>query len=90
MRTYQYTKSDPEQDQQNEGECEYLEPVPRHEYEELDDSAIQTDNLGEEEEGEDHYELVGSMEELELREDKTMWVMYLYVYIIINIKILGI
>ena len=40
-----------------------MEPVQRHEYEEPDDSAIQTDN--QEEEEEDHYEMVGNMEELQ-------------------------
>ena len=30
LRTWQFMQSDLEQDQ-NEGECDYLEPVPRHE-----------------------------------------------------------
>ena len=42
LRTWQCTQSDPEQDQ-NENECEYLEPVPRHEYKEPGDSTFQTD-----------------------------------------------
>ena len=54
LRTWQYTQSDPEQDQ-NEDECKYLEPVPRHEYKKPGDSAIQTDK-GEEEEEENHYD----------------------------------
>ena len=42
------------QQEQEEEECKYLEPVPRHEYEEPDENTIQTDNM-EEEEDKDHY-----------------------------------
>ena len=62
LKTWQCTQSDPKQDQ-NEDECEYLEPVPRNEYEEPGDSTFQTDK-GEEEEEENHCEPMGGMEEL--------------------------
>ena len=49
------------QQEQEEEEYEYLEPVPRYEYEEPHESAIQTDNM----EQEDYYEPVGSVEDWE-------------------------
>ena len=54
LRTWQCTQSDLEQDQ-NQDECEYLEPVSRHKYEEPDDSAFQMDKVEEEEE-ENHHD----------------------------------
>ena len=54
--------SHPEQDQK-EDECECLESVLRHEYEEPDDSTFQTDK-GKGEEEENHYEPIGGMQEL--------------------------
>ena len=63
LRIWQCTQSDPEQNQ-NDDEYEYLEPVPRHKYEEPSDSTFQTDK-GEEEEEENHYELMGVIKELE-------------------------
>ena len=63
LRIWQCTQSDPKQNQ-NEDECEYLEPVPRHDYEEPGDSTIQTDR-GEEQEDKNHYEPIGGMKQLE-------------------------
>ena len=62
LRTWHCTQSDLEQDQ-NQDECKYLEPVPRHEYKEPDDSPFQSDK-GEEEKEENHYNPMGDMEKL--------------------------